>query len=60
MENLIFFWQEYRHYFAIGACIWFHFNCKKNGRILTTPTDYYVWGMLTIGIGAYFKGLPVG
>jgi len=60
MEALMFFWQDWRMYIIVGICILFHLDCKKHGRILTTPTDYYVWGMITIGLGVYFDNLPVG
>jgi len=59
-ENIIFFWQEWRHIIVLLLCIWFHADCKKKQRFLTTPTDYFVWGMLTIGLMLHFKGLPVG
>lgn len=60
MDSLVLFWQEYRHIVALIVCIWFHVNCQIHRRFLTTPTDYYVWGMLTIGITIYFQNLPMG
>lgn len=59
-DELYFIWEEWRHIVALLICFWFYYDCRIQKRILITPTDFYWWGMITVGLYNHFKNLPVG
>jgi len=52
--------KEYLWAFAGAACIVFRYDCEKKRRFLTTPSDYFIFGMFTVWIIDILQKIPMG
>jgi len=59
-EELFFLFKEYLWIFAAVACVMFKSDCEKNRRFLTTPSDYFAWGIATVFIMQLCQRIPMG